>query len=618
MDAREELRQMEELAALEAKMKAAAGREEIPTLLEKTGRAVVSGGKSLARGFLKGLAGMAEGAAGFNYAERMGRPPEPGQELTQGVEKVLPVPAGETRVEQLARKGLEGAGGALTLPVPGAGLVRNMIPGAASGVSEDLARSWAKPLGGTWENILGTGAGVLAGGLAGGIAGPRQSVAQADIRRELAGQPPGFFDAARRNTADALGAGSTTATAGEMFPGRSGILALTSKAAGQKGGEMLRNQLGGREDDLRQLTEAFLRRMGPNVNPAQVANQAADAAGGVFQEAKNIRGDALRARLLGQTVNPFDLAPIYNGLLARSANEVRPDAAIAYQMAAQAMVGTNGQLITDLQQLSLALKSLKAAMKNPNDLKFNGSQVSAEDLRRAVQVTEMELGQISQPFREGMQEFGQYTQQVLDPLRKGPVGSLMDKNPLTAGQTPVGRLTGLVDNNDPRGLVGTTRQLNDPVMTGGTTVTPGEIAKAIYQQRLKKGSQNPGEMVRGEQGSLEDQKLQALLGSAGLNADRVTQPLRAADNLKLNSAGGISGFPEMRWSQAAIRPFRTIDMILTGKTERDINRELARLLGGPLRPEQIDELQRIAMFDPNIRRMLTLRAAGQPLITPGE
>ena len=466
--------------------------------------------------------------------------------------------------------------------------------------------------------LAGTGAAVLTGGVGGLVTGPRQSVARADIRRELAGQPPEFFEAARRNAADALGAGSTTATAGEMFPGRSGILALTGKTAGQKGGEMLRNQLGGREDDLAQLSEAFLRRLGPEVDPAQVANQAAEAAGGVVETARGIRGQGLRNRLAGQTVDAYDVAQIYNDLLTRSRAATRVDEAVTLAEVAQSMVGQNGQLITDLQQLSLAIKGLKDRAKNPNAVTSAGAAISGEDLRRAIRVAEEGLGQVSVPFREGMADFRGYTNQVMDPLRKGPVGALADKNPLIAGQTPIGRMEALVNNNSTGTTQGVLRNLENPAMTGGPTVLPAQIARALYQQKLSKGSQAPGKTVRGEPGSIDDRRMQGLIQASGNDPAFVTQPLRAADNLKLDSSGSINGLPDMMARQAALRPFRTLDMMMTAKTQRDVNREIARLLGGPLRQSQIDELQRIAMFNPEVRRMLTLRAAGQPIIATGE
>ena len=282
------------------------------------------------------------------------------------------------------------------------------------------------------------------------------------------------------------------------------------------------------------------------------------------------------------------------------------------------MRGQNGQLITDVQQLSLAIKALKERAKNPNAQTSAGQAINSRDLSEAIRIAEEGLAQVSQPFREGMQEFRDYTNQVLRPQTKGPIGSLMDNNPVTAGQTPVSRLNGMVENNSPQTIRNTVRQLADPIMTGGQTVTPAEIARALYQQKLARGSQTPGKTVRGEPGSLNDEKLQTLIEASGGNPAQVTQPLRAADNLKMDAAGSVNGLPEMLLRQAVFRPFRTLDMMMTGKTQADINHELARLLAGPVSREQIDALRRIAMFDPNVRRMLTARAAGQPLLNPGE
>lgn len=590
-----------------------------PSFGEKLGTNLLTGSQKLGATMLN-LPPLA--ARGINWAlDKMGVPNNPGtllsgmaapnymDEVVAGAEKLGKKEGFQNPVGRAAAEALPGV-----FLTPGATAAAPLRSAALAAVPAAVGEKVGEQFG----PLAGTGAAVLTGGVGGLVAGPRQSVARSDIRRELAGQPPEFFEAARRNASDAIGAGSTTATAGEMFPGKSGVLALTAKTAGQKGGELLRNQLGGREDDLAQLSQAFLRRLGPEVDPAQVANQTAEAAGGVFQTAKGVRGEALGNRLKGKSVSPFDLAPIYNDLLAQAKNEVRPDASVAYQLVAKAMVGTDGKLITDLQQLSLAIKSLKTAAKNPNSPLFNGSTVSDIDLKKAIGKMESELGAAAPDFKEGMRDFGDYTQQVLDPMRKGPIGALMDRNPLTAGQTPIGRMEGLVGNNSTGTTQGVLRNLENPAMTGGPTVLPQQIARALYQQRLAKGSQAPGKTVRGEPGSIEDSRLQGLIQAGGGDAGFVTQPLRAADKLKLDSAGSINGLPEMMARQAALRPFRTFDMMMTAKTQRDVNREIARLLGGPLRPEQIDELQRIAMFNPEVRRMLTLRAAGQPIIQPGE
>lgn len=571
-------------------------------------KAAVSGGKSIARGFLGGLAGMAEGAAAFNYADRLGRTPEPAREMSQGVEKLLPIPEEESTFEKLSRKGLEGVGGAFSSPVPGA-MVANALAGGVGGITGELGRSFgerAGPVGETAGQIVG---GTLGAGLAGFAAGPKQSVAQADIRRELAGLPDNVWNQAGENVELFRRAGSRTATLADAFPGKQRITALAGKAANMKGGEMLAQRLAERPEDLQQLSEAFLRRLGPEVDANQVANSAGGAATNILLQSKRQATNAVTNQLAGVNVPPGDVFGIYSDLRNVAATAERGTIREAYDEVASRLLNQQGQPITNLQELSYAIKDLKDGMKNPLAPVKGGSAA----MDQALQAVEAAFRRRFPEYRRAMEGFAQ-DQAARTEVKQGPIGTLADKNPLTAGQTPVARLEGLMTGNSPQTIRSTVSALGSPALTAGNPANPQAIATALLQQKLRKGSTNPGEAVRGTAGSLEDRKLAALLDQAGMNVDEVTVPLRAADQLQnLGPAGSVGGFPEMRSGQAVIRPFRTLDMMMTGKTERDTQREIARLLADPT-PAGLARLREIAMFDPDLRRQLTLISAMRPMV----
>lgn len=615
MDAREELLRMRRLAELEAKM-----AEGEPSFGEKLGTNLFTGSQKLGAGLANLPIILGRGVnAGM---EHLGFNPLPKDSFSA---KMLEPNYFDSVLAQAEKQGkAEGfqspSGRAAAEAIPGV----FMTPGAtvaAPARSLGLAMGPAvvgEKVGEQFGPLAGAGAAMLSGGLAGAALGPRQSVAKADIRRELAGLPPEGFDAARRNAADAIGAGSKTATAAEMFPGQGRILALAQKTAGQRGGEMLGNQLGGREGDIRQLAETFLNRLGPEVNTGQVANQGAEAAQGIYETAKKVRGDTVKQALAGQVLSPLDVNQINDSLLLAARNTNDKYAKAAYELVAERLVGADGQLLTNLQDLSFAIKRLKGELKNPNSFSTSGKNISDGDVRNAVNLAEKALKRVSPTFDKAMQFYGDYTRDTLRPLRQGPVGTVSPRNPVNAGQQPITRFQNVMDNETPTSMGQFIDDLGNPAVTGGQTASAQDIARALYQQKLKGGSQTPGKTVRGEPGSHNDRMLETLTTKAGLDPVHVSQPLRVAENLTLKPPGSVNGLPEMLMRQAAFRPFRTFDMMMTAKSQRDINRELARLLAGPLDPKQINELQKIAMFDPNVRRMLTLRAAGQPLIPQGE
>jgi hypothetical protein len=130
---------------------------------------------------------------------------------------------------------------------------------------------------------------------------------------------------------------------------------------------------------------------------------------------------------------------------------------------------------------------------------------------------------------------------------------------------------------------------------------------------LEKGPSAPGPAVRGSAGSATEAQLAEILALSGKDPKQTLLPLDVADRLTtLNNPAGTNVMPEMRWWQMALRPFRTMDMLITGQGEKGMHQALAEILADPKR---LEELRKAAKFDPNARRMLMLvpaiNAAGQ-------
>jgi hypothetical protein len=95
-----------------------------------------------------------------------------------------------------------------------------------------------------------------------------------------------------------------------------------------------------------------------------------------------------------------------------------------------------------------------------------------------------------------------------------------------------------------------------------------------------------------------------LIKAGGGDVSYANQPLQAADRLQaFSGAAGRNEPPKMSLLQGLIRPFRTADMAFTGKGMRTYNQEIAELLADP---KNLPELQKIAMFSPEVRKLLTV------------
>lgn len=569
------------------------------------------GAKDIARGYLGGMSAlMPQGKSGNIPLDLMAA-------ATKGsgaaVKAVLPEDPNATQNEQLFSKVLEGVGGAGVMPT-GTGIVPSALTGGMSSLGGELGKRFGDRVlpgaGGTFGQMAGSG---LVGGLTGFLTGPKQSLGQADIRRALGAEPPQTFADAVGNLSDFSQTGAKTATLAEAFPQNSGIMALADKARGSNLKNALRTQTEGRPQDLQSLGGFFLDRINPPVDANAVANKAGGSANAFLSTEKEARNAGIANRLAATPpILPQYIASVQNDLRSIASAQNRPGAAAAYRKVADALSGQNG-VLTSPQDLSLAIVELRTAAKNPNAPIYQTGGVSKVDLEQAIEAARQGISQSSPGFGQALDDFAKYSQNVMTPSRQGPIGSLSDRNPLLAGQTPVSRLGGLVTGNEPSTINAVTRSLADPVLTGGQPTNPLEIARALMQQKLGLGSTNPGSAVRGLPGSDVEQQIAALLQSGGKNPSEVMQPLSVADKLQpFAQSAGINEPPRLG-AASLIRPFRTIDMLASGHTQRGVQDEIARLLASPT-PEALANLQRIAQFDPNVRKMLMAQGIVVPML----
>lgn len=526
-----------------------------------------------------------------------------------------------TGLPQAALKGLSGGAvlGPGSLAVRGASAVGGASGSSASELVNKFLPADKYPKIGPMASTL---AGVLAGGLVGFGLGPRQSVAKRDIRLEAEHIPEADWAKASDNIRDFQGVNSKTATLGDAFPGDNSVRTLAKKAAGERGGETLRAKLSGREDELQGLGEEYVNRIGPKVDPAATANELADAANGFLTTSKGQVNEALRNRLAGQRLTPQRARELYDTLLLAASAQENPAVAQGYREVARSLLKTNGEVQRSVQELSLLIKQHKRTAGNPLQLQGQTPAIAAGWGKQAIADAEEGLGELSPTFEQAMTDYVAGRRR-LSTEAEGPIGRLTDSNPNIAKATPVSRLNAVVEGNSPSTVAGTARTLQNPTMTGsaempGSTVDPRAIASALAQQRLAGGSINPGNSVRGNQGSLHEQQMNALLDVGGANVGQVNQPLRVADQLqKLSLSGNIKELPQMRGEQFFIRPFRTLDMLMTARTEKQIQEEISKLLINPTQ-ETLNELRTIAMFNPAIRKQLSATSAligglnGQP------
>ena len=601
MTPQEELAQLEELDALERK--AAAGQSDSawadakkygPGFLKEAGSSILRGAGNMG---LWAVDALSSGTLDPKTLEPVKNPlVAKGQ---QALDEAFP-----KQDDSYFTRAMEGAGG-----MAGGGTLKDIMARIMAGITSGTG---AKAGGEFAGNIdpRAKPAGELVGGVFGGLVPAAgltgQHAPEAIVRRTLEGSTPAEWLRAAQNIRDFQGSGAQTATLVDALNSRPRLTALGNELNMSPGGEGFSNRVAGREQDLQGLGTEFLNRVNPReVNPGTVANQTADSAASVLENARNLRSTAYRNSLDGVNLTRSQAGSVHRNLLAMARNPNNTDdVRAAYQAVADRMLRNEGRAyITNLQDLGLNLKALK---RNPPLLNAaTGSKIDAENIRRAIVDAEAYIGQVSPQYQRANDEFSAFSQQYIRPLREGQIGTLAGTNPNAEKQAPVGRLDSLLGKDSTGRDTNTTLfNLRDPSQTQ-SPVSTEEIARAVYQRQLDKGSTDPGQLVRGNPGSPADARLEEVLNGAGLNVPHVTQPLRAADNMQnfKNPPQMATGDQPRSLLGAVFTPFRRGEFELTKRARQSNNEEISALLANPTEAG-LRRLQEIAQFDPNVRRMI--------------
>jgi hypothetical protein len=131
-----------------------------------------------------------------------------------------------------------------------------------------------------------------------------------------------------------------------------------------------------------------------------------------------------------------------------------------------------------------------------------------------------------------------------------------------------------------------------------------QIARALVDQKLVEGPVKYAETLGGSAGSPKERQLFEMLNAGGANTQRIHDLMQTGRELTLQIGLGKQNFPKMRLGQLLLRPFRTLDMMMTGATEKQVQQEIAALLAHPTR-EGLARLREISMFDPSVRKQLS-------------
>lgn len=493
--------------------------------------------------------------------------------------------------------GLLGAPSAATLPVAG-------ISGGMGALGAEFGGNTAQNAG--LPRAVGEIPGAVLGGGATALGlGPRQLPAQAEIRDATQGAN---WQKVYDNALDLEGSGAKTATAAEAFPQGSGVRDLANRVRGGTSSNALKVKMEDRAKDLSGLGDEFLRRVGPKVEGGPVAERVAQAANALESHLNGVKNTDFRKVVQGASVRPDLVKRLEDALLDAAKQENLDGPRNAYREIAQGLRNSETEeLITNTPELSRLLYGFQNQMKNGALMGKSGNTIQANDMGIALKHAKEGLTEISPEFGRATEIARQHNQGPRRDFALSPMKKLADRNPNILDPTPVGRLNAITDGASENQIAQMLANLEwNPGLGPTKGVDPNEITRAMMQNKLKGAPTNPGAAVRGNQGSATEAQIAQMLTSGGRDPNRVMQPLRASDLMQdAATQGGLNSQPKIQPLQWLIRSLRSADMTVTGRGIEKMDQEIARLLADP---KNLAEIQRIAQFDPAIRRQLMLMA----------
>jgi hypothetical protein len=503
--------------------------------------------------------------------------------------------------------------------------------GAAGGTAGDLAGRFVDPEHFPRLSPLAQAlAGYVGGAGTGFLTGPKQRPSERDIRMELERKIPADWVQAANNVGTFNRAGSTTATLAEAFPGeKTGIRGLAARASGLDGGELLKEQLGNREGDLTRLGMQIPNAVGAPVPLDAAVRNAAEAATNRIASVKRatlrpldmIRLDEQNGRLPQIPLNnAIQGAQTFEALaqqpgIPRSNVDARtslqeafldPNAPVWPRMTHNPNNGHIDIVNQEGPQQSLSSLLLNIAEHTPNPASAKAkasTTIPKTAINDARQLAFDTVNTLPAPHGPRADAAGTAylarKEAWLKPLEEGPMRQIAGATNPDGSQLSPARMNAIMD--DP--TQGVTSGIMNDLARGGAS--RNAIARALIDQKLVKGPVDYPEVLGGSAGSPQERQLFEMLNSAGADTHKIHDLMQTGRELTLRGTSSKQGFPEMRSGQFLLRPFRTLDMLMTGQSEKATQQQIAELLAPPT-PEGLARLREIVKFDPTVRRNLSL------------
>lgn len=486
---------------------------------------------------------------------------------------------------RFGRAAVEGASGGVLGGIPG------VVGGAAGGLAGEATQGFGP--------MVSTPTSLIASMLAAKQVAPGLSYAEKQIRSAAGRISPQEFAEAMRNRGLLAKTRAQTGTLPELFPGDTQLKRLSNEVVGVDTGRAgvpnaLAARVSGRQADLEGLTDRQLRTFG-DVNVQNTAVKASDAGNAVLRNMENFRSAGTAAHMAGRDVQKGDVEQIINGLKAMAAVEAQPGRKAAYLELADDFRNTMGsRQYVDTQDLAAVVKNATERAASPDaaaKVKW-----AAGDMKAATQFAGQALEASAPGYAPAMRFYRDYSQGPYKDAREGITGILAGKSQNFTPE-PGSRLGGILRDQRPQEIHQSMAMLTQ------AGLDPREVLAAVVKQRLGKGTTNPASALFGREGSPDYENLTALMQTAKQGPSAL-DPSRAATLLQ-NPPGSSYVRNDLMQSPGAYvaQPFASLKNRFNEAFRAKQYSEMAQILADP---RNLEQLQLIAMKDPDMRRNLSL------------
>lgn len=515
---------------------------------------------------------------------------------------------------------------------PKAAIAANAIPAVGAEAARDLGGDMA-------ANIAGPTLGLLSGF----AFGPSLSSAESRVNKAVRDMTSDDFSRARQNLATTQAGGAQTATLPDIVPhGRLNELANETRMFAPD--SAFARRLDGRAEDLQQLGQRAIAGAGNVARPEDITSRAALLANQTIDQTK--RGFSKQLQTSLDAIPPIPqprMNAVYEALQnhSRSAGVPLDFDATAVRGAANALRSQNtpGMMVPGVPRMTQVTlpsgarvwrmetpppQTLPGLLERPSDIslaltqwrKAQNPQLAAPGAKvvgeraasDAVRTANMAIDAEAPGYLKAKTAYQEAMRNVIDPMERGPLGVLAGPKLDNPNRVTKGQLDSVISELSPEGVRDLIGALRTTDSQAGPSNIGQQIASLLVQKRLNAGSSNPGQTVAGQSGFPKDANFSAVLDASGINPQAIRAPLEAADLLQnfRNPASGAGQVPISKLG-ALLRPFRHGDFALTQRMRDDYYGEISRLFADP--QANLPRLQEIAMFDPNVRRALSMMSA---------